>query len=223
MQNKYMIGLLTTLTLTLIMLIYPIHAKAFKINPLVKSALIPGWGQVSIDRPYGYAMIAGEVLLWSVYYYNHNEQDLRDKESYEYALKFAHINPGSYDSQYYTMLSKYGSSSFDAGGYNAMIRKQAMELFPNDLILRQQYIDENAIPDELSWYWDSTQDRKNFSTMRKDILELKDQAQLITGIIIANHILSSIDMLRLKRKWSPLKSSLSYKDKTLKLNLSLEF
>ncbi|MFO7660879.1 MAG: hypothetical protein R6V77_08195, partial [Candidatus Cloacimonadaceae bacterium] len=200
-----------------------LSAKPFRINPLLKSALVPGWGQVSLDRNYGYGMIASEVLLWSTLFYHNTEQELKDQESYEFALKFAHINPGSYSSQYYRDLAKYDTSGFEAGGYNALVRENAINLYPDNYALQQAYIDENAIPDEMAWTWDSYQQRKDYSSTRKEILELKDRAQLITGLIIANHVLSSIDMLRLKKDWGTVQPSFSlYKD-TPVLNLRVDF
>ena len=80
-------------------------------------------------------MLASEVLLWSASYYTSNEISLQNRSTYEYALKFAHIYPGSYDSQYYRDLAKYNSSGYEAGGYNAMIRQTAIDMYPYDLSL----------------------------------------------------------------------------------------
>ena len=215
--------LICLLSLAIVLTIQPSAAKSFRINPLLKSALIPGWGQVSIDRNYGYAMMTTEVLFWSTLFYHNTEQKLKDKESYEFALKFAHINPDSYSSQYYRDLAKYNSSGLEAGGYNAMVRQTAINLYPDNYAMQQAYFDENSIPDEMAWSWDSYQLRKEFSTTRKEILELKDRAQLITGLLIANHVLSSIDMLRLKKHWQNVHPSFTlYKDTPI-FNLTVEF
>lgn len=200
-----------------------IQAKGLTINPFLKSALIPGWGQLSTGNNYGYGMLASEAMFWAAYLYNDNEQDLREKASYDYALKYSHINPGKYPAQYYRDLSKFDSSGFDAGGYNAMVRQTAIDMFPYDPDGQQAYIDENMYPDAMSWQWDSYQLRKKYSGKRKDILELKDQAQLFTGIIIANHIISGIDMLRQRKHWNNVHPSLQYYDNTPVLNLLIEF
>jgi hypothetical protein len=200
-----------------------LSAKAFKVSPLLKSAILPGWGQLSIDRSYGYGMLTSEALFWSTYFYNNNEQKLKDRQSYEYALKFGHINPGGYDSQYYRDLAKYDTSGFSAGGYNAMIRTTAQNLYPDDLSAQQQYIDTNAVPDEMSWQWDDFTYRRKYASMRNQILELKDQAQIITGLLIANHLISTIDMLRLRKHWTNVHPSIQYYRNTPVLNLNIEF
>jgi hypothetical protein len=199
-----------------------INAGILKPSPFLKSALVPGWGQLSIDKNYGYGMLTSEVLLWSTYFYNVNEQDLKHEASYEYALKFANVNPGKYSAQYYRDLTRYNSSGFEAGGYNAMVRQYAISAF-SDPASQQAYIDANAIPDEMSWQWESTDRRKKYSTMRKEILEMKDTAQVLTGVIIANHIISGIDMLRQKKHWKNVNTSVGYLHNTPILNLEVKF
>jgi hypothetical protein len=198
-------------------------AKPLHINPFLKSVLIPGWGQLSMDKNYGYGMLTSEVLLWTTRFYTNNEQTLRDKDSYQFALKFAHLNPGKYSDQYYRDLARYNSSGFDAGGYNANVRADAIELYPYNPEAQQQYIDENSYQAAQSWQWDDYRLRKKYSTKRKEILELNDQAKLITGIIIANHLVSGIDMLRQKRNWHNATPSIGYYKNSPTLNLSLEF
>lgn len=198
-------------------------AKIMTINPFLKSALIPGWGQLSLGSNYGYAMLTSETLFWSTYLYNKNEQTLKTNNSYDYALRFAHINPGKYSSEYYRDMTKFNSSGFDAGGFNAFVRQTAIELYQYDPVAQQAYIDENKYSDELNWAWDSTQHRAKYSGMRKDILELKDQAQIFTGLIIANHVISGIDMLRQRKKWNNVHSSIQYYRKTPTLNVNIEF
>jgi hypothetical protein len=200
-----------------------LQAKIFTVNPLVKSILIPGWGQLSQGKSYGYVMLTSETLFWSTYFYSQTEQTLKDRASYEYALKFAHVNPGDYSSQYYRDLSKYNSSGFDAGGYNAMVRQTAIELFQYDPVAQQAYIDDNKYPDEMSWNWDSYTLRKKYSTQRKEILDLKDQAQVFTGLLIANHIISGIDMLRQRKHWNNVHPSIQYYKDTPILHLNIEF
>jgi hypothetical protein len=198
-----------------------IHAKAFLINPFFKSAIIPGWGQLSLGNSYGYTMLSGEILFWSGYLYNNNEQKLQNRASFDYALKYSHINPGNYSNQYFRDLSKFDSSGFSAGGYNAMVRQTAIELFQYDPVAQQAYIDENIYPDDMSW--ESYQLRKKYSGMRKDILELKDQAQIFTGLIIANHLISGIDMLRQRKHWNNVHTSIQYYNNTPVLFMNVEF
>jgi hypothetical protein len=223
MHTFHKASLLITITVLIILSSSFLSAKPYVISPLLKSALLPGWGQLSLDRSYGYGMLVSETLIWSADFYNSNEQKLKDRQSYEHALKFAHINPGNYDSQYYRDLARYDTSGFSAGGYNAMIRTTAQNLYPDNLAAQQQYIDINAMPDAMSWQWDDFTYRKKYASMRNQILDLKDKAQIITGLLIANHLISTIDMLRLRKHWSNVHTSVQYYRNTPTLNFSIDF
>jgi hypothetical protein len=223
MSKSVRIFILSIIIIAACGLTQSLTAKKFIISPLLKSAVLPGWGQVSIDRSYGYAFLTGEALSWSAYYYAKTEQKLKGRASYEYALEFAHVNPGNYSDQYYRDLAKYNSSGYETGGYNAMVRQAALNL-PNATLEEQQaYIDAHAIPDDMAWNWDSTNFRKKYTALRNDILVLKDQAQIMTGVLIANHLVSTIDILRLKKHWKNVQPSVQYYKNTAFLNLSVGF
>ncbi len=211
------------ITLIILCCIVTITAKEMTINPFVKSVLVPGWGQLSLDKSYGYAMLGSELALWSLLYYYTQEEKLRDRESYEYALNFAHIRPGEYSDQYFRDLAKFNSSSFDTGGYNAEIRNIAISLYPGDPLLQQQYIEQHIYSENMSWNWDSQQHRRKFSSKRHDMLELQDKAKVMTGIIIANHIISAIDILRQKSRWNNVTPYLDYSKKTVQLKVNITF
>lgn len=162
----------------------------------LKSLVIPGYSQVRSGRSYGYAMMASEVaILGSVFYLN-NESDVRMQESYDYAIKFAHLNPGTYDSEFYNNLSRFESSGFDVNGYNAKVREDAMNEFPYDPVAQQAYIDANSYGDDKYWSWDSTDNRGSYSQMRNSSQDYGDYAKIVLGVMLLNHIVSGVDVLR---------------------------
>ncbi|MDD2506731.1 MAG: hypothetical protein PHQ78_05385 [Candidatus Cloacimonetes bacterium] len=140
-------------------------------------------------------MATEAVFIGTQLYCNSEAKLLRD-ESYTYALKFAHINPGHYDSSFYKNLGKYNSSGFDAMGYNASVREEALSLYPGDPISQQQYIDDHAYGEDNYWNWDSEQHKSSFNGMRNDALDFESYAQLALGVTILNHLWSGIDALR---------------------------
>jgi len=189
----------------------------------LKSLALPGWGQLSIDRQYGYAMMAGEALAWMSIYYFYREADIKEREAYEYALKFAHIQPGSYTNDYFSDLSRYNSSGFEAGGYNAMIRQRAMELHPNDPLAQQQYIDANIYGVELGWNWDSVDHRREYNDIRIQMRNSEDFIGVFTGVLIFNHLISAVDILRIHSNQSRAQAYMAMKDQTPILNLKVSF
>lgn len=162
----------------------------------VLSAALPGSFQISQGNNYGYAMLGAEVGLWGTLFYLSNEQKLSQAEYLDYAIRYAHINPGEYSQDYYSHLSRYSSSGFEAGGYNAMIRQQARDIYPDDAAAQQQYIDANIYSEDLSWQWESLANRREYNKIRIYNKNLKDYSKIATGVLVLNHLISTIDFLR---------------------------
>ncbi len=191
--------------IVIVLSVFSLFAQS-KGSLFLKSLILPGWGQVSSGKNYGYSMMAAEVAILSSMYYFNNEYDLKKQEAYEYAVKYADVLPGSYSDNYFAHLSRYNSSGFEAGGYNAMIREQAMITYPNQPDMQQQYINANIYGDDMSWSWQSDSNRRIFGNIRGDMNKNKDYTRIVIGVTILNHFVSAIDILRLdaERKRSKL-------------------
>lgn len=161
----------------------------------LRALAVPGWSQIASGHNYGYAMVASELgIIGSLMYFG-NESDVLKQDSYEYAVKFAHLNPGYYDSKFYNNLSRYESSGFDANGYNAMVRQTAMTMFPYDASAQQSYIDENGYFENKYWSWDSPSDRSQYDKLRNKSQDYEDYASVTAGVLILNHLISGVDYL----------------------------
>jgi hypothetical protein len=165
----------------------------------LKSALIPGWGELSQGNNSGYFMLAAEFLLWSSIFYFNEEEDLLLKESFNYAVKYAHIDPNAdFDDEYLYHLTRYNSSGFNTGGYNSYIIAQAESI--EDPEERLEFIENNIYPEDLFWEWDNEEHRRQYGIKRKDSTHFTDYAKAVTGAIIANHIISAINSIRISKK-----------------------
>ncbi|MDP2172791.1 MAG: hypothetical protein Q8M98_11795 [Candidatus Cloacimonadaceae bacterium] len=162
----------------------------------LQSLAVPGLSQVRNGKSYGYAMMTSEVGIISTLIVLNQEQQLREQEYYEFAIRHAHIAPRDYEDQYFRDLSRYNSSGFEANGYNAMIRQRAINLYPNDPAGQQQYIDENIYPEDYAWYWDSSGHRGQYSQIRIKTQDLRDYGKMAIGVLILNHLISGFDVLR---------------------------
>jgi hypothetical protein len=186
----------------LITVFFFVSLNAKEISPrtaFLRSALIPGWGEISQGNNSGYFLLATEVLLWSSIFYFNEEEDLLLKESYNYAIRYAHIDPQSdFDNDFLYHLSRYNSSGYEAGGYNAYIIEQAETI--EDPLEKQEFIENNIYSDALFWEWDSKENRRQYGIKRKDSSHFNDYAKAVTGVIIANHIVSAINSIRINRK-----------------------
>jgi len=185
-----------------------------QINPrkhFLRSALIPGWGELSMNKDSGYAFLAAELMMWSVIFYFDEEANLKDKASVNYAIQYAHIDPtGDYDDDFYYRLSRYIAHGYDTGGYNAHIVEEAMAEFPDDPAAQSEYIIANSYSEDFYWEWDSKAKKHDYAIMRKRITEYKSYIKGITGGILANHLISAINSLLLANKINRLELGMEF-------------
>lgn len=172
----------------------PILADSYSFSPL-KSAILPGWGQISNDHKAGFIHLGLEVAFVSSLIYFSNEATIKQDQSVSYAIKYAHINPINHPESYYKTIGRYSSSYYEAGGYNQEVLNDAIANNPGDPIAQQNYINENAIPDDLNWRWDSKSNRFKYNELRQDYFFNQDYAKIATGVLVANHVFSFLDML----------------------------
>lgn len=190
---------------------------------LAQSLVLPGLSQIRGGRSYGYGMLSAEAALISSLLYLNEEARLKTQEFYEYALKYAHIEPGDYDDSYFRDLSKYNSSGYEAGGYNAFIREEALRLFPNDPAQQQIYIDEHIYEGGLAWNWDSVDNRGEYVQIRTEAQNMRDYRMLAVGVMIVNHLISGIDVLRFNANDRQAQVYLDIKDRSPMLMLNLQW
>ncbi|MCF7792624.1 MAG: hypothetical protein K9N09_00875 [Candidatus Cloacimonetes bacterium] len=177
----------------------------------LKSALIPGWGELSMKKSSGYFFMGTELILWAATFYFDNEIDLKEKASKNYAYKYAHINTDiELTEDYLYDVKKYMSSGYEAGGYNAKIVEQAMAMFPDDPAAQTAYIDENTYSDEYYWNWDDTERKHDYAILRKRMTQYDGYIKGITGGIIANHLFSAINSLMIANKINNVELSMDF-------------
>lgn len=160
---------------------------------MLKSAIFPGWGQLSLGNKTGYAFIASEALFWAARIYYIEEQKLQKQKSFNFAVKYAHINPHqSYDDLYFDHLRNFSSSGYSPGGYNAYIVERAQQLYPNDIDKQNEYISQNVYGDDYYWNWDDRDRRREYGVIRKYVVHYSDYAKAFMGTIIVNRLANMI-------------------------------
>ncbi|MFA5498184.1 MAG: hypothetical protein WC327_01380 [Candidatus Cloacimonadia bacterium] len=165
---------------------------------LLKSVIIPGWGELTSNSNSGYIFLLTELFLWSSRYYFLEESKVCRKDAISYALAHSGIAPGSYDKEFLDLMGRYNSSGFEPGGYNESVFRKAQSLYPDDEEKFNKYLNDNTITDEsLSWSWESKDHRRRFSIKRKNANHNTDYAKAVTGAIVANHLLSALNATRI--------------------------
>jgi hypothetical protein len=212
----------TLVTFTILLLAVSLSSQSKGLE-FLKSLAVPGLSQVTNGRAYGYGMMVAEVGIISGMFYINNERDLKARETYEFAIKHAHINPGDYSEEYFRNLSRFNSSGFDADGFNARVRQTAMDLYPNDPISQQLYIDNHAYGEDMSWNWDSPSLRGQYSKIRIKTQDLRDFGKIAVGVLILNHLVSGIDVLRFFSETTRSQVYFDIKDNHPMLMLGMEW
>ncbi len=153
------------------------------IHPFIKSAILPGWGETSLNskkRAYTFSFI--ELSLWTSYLGAYSFS-FNQKRQYEtFAAEHAGVNINGKNHSYWVDIGNY----IDMGQHNAEH-------------LRWRLIDEVYDQEDDKWTWDSKENMKKFETMRINSDMLLKTSEYILGAITLNHILSSIDSLYLSR------------------------
>tara|TARA_Y100000589_G_C27153927_1_gene630019 strand:+ start:78 stop:692 length:615 start_codon:yes stop_codon:yes gene_type:complete len=152
-------------------------------NPVLKSAILPGWGELDLNnKKRSNQFFIQEASIWITYFglqyvSNSYESDYR---------AFASLHAGV------DMIDKSYQYSVDIGDYNTY----------------EEFIDaksRNRQSDQIwpegygyEWSWDSEQNRKDYDQMRIISGVAKKYSKFAVGAMIANRIISVIDVLYLK-------------------------
>ena len=154
------------------------------LNPVIQSALIPGWGQKSLqyhDRSRLFTYVETGLLisiLGSTTYAN-----ILKKNYIAFAVEHAAISSAGKNHKYWV----------DIGNF------KTIEDY-NDEHLRNREMDD-IYDANLRWSWDWDEDSNRNAFEQKRILsdQMKQVATFGAGAIVLNHIVSAIDALYLKR------------------------
>jgi len=154
------------------------------LNPVIQSALIPGWGQKSLqypDRSRLFTYVETGLLisiLGSTTYAN-----ILKKNYIAFAVEHAAISSAGKNHKYWVDIGNFKTIE----DYNdEHLRNREM----NDIY------DANL---RWSWDWDEDSNRNAFEQKRILSDQMKQVATFGAGAIVLNHIVSAIDALYLKR------------------------
>ena len=158
--------------------------KDSKLDPIIKSLIIPGWGQKSLGKPKRarlFNYIESGILLTLIS--SSTFSNIEKKNYIAFASKHAAISSSGKDHKYWV----------DIGNYNSIENY-------NDEHLRNREMDD-LYPDDKkwSWDWDLESNRTIFENKRIRADQLELFATFSIGALVLNHVVSSIDALYLKK------------------------
>ena len=160
--------------------------KPFELNPVLKSSLIPGWGEAVLENNKRARLFSSiELSLWTACLATYTASYHQMLQYQSFAVEHAGVDAYNKDHKYWVDIGNY----IDIEQHNSEH-------------LRWRYLDE--IYDESDrWLWDNKNNMKNFESMRIRSDMLAKTGEYVIGAIIMNHLLSAIDtlyLLRLKKE-----------------------
>jgi len=142
----------------------------------LKSLLIPGWGQISNgNKLKGYAFLGAEVaLITAIFTYRAYSGWLEDDYK-AFAMQHAAISQDNGHLWYVDIGNWMDNTSY------------------NEQRLRDRQFDALYTRPAEEWHWDTDGNRREFKSMRIASDRMEQNALLMTGAIILNHLLSAVD------------------------------
>ena len=153
-------------------------------SPVVKSLVLPGWGEYSLDNQIrGRIFVLSETVLLLAILGSYSVAQRQETEYKAYAAEHAGIDPIGKDRQFWV----------DIGNYSSLFSFNEEHL---------RWRDFNALyedNDTWAWTWDSSNNRERFENMSiaSDIWRLR--GSFLIGGVVLNHIVSAIDALYLSK------------------------
>ena len=155
-----------------------------KSNPVIQSAVIPGWGQKSLNHPKrGRVFLYIETgILLTILGTNTYSNNLK-KNYVSFASEHANVLSDGKNHKYWVDIGNFNSVT----DYNDehLRNRESGDLYPDNLKWR--------------WGWDTNGNRNTFENKRILSDQMKLAATFGIGAIVLNHMVSAIDALYLNR------------------------
>ena len=153
-------------------------------SPVVKSLVLPGWGEYSLDNQIrGRIFVLSETVLLLAILGSYSVAQRQEKEYKAYAAEHAGIDLIGKDRQFWV----------DIGNYSSLFTFNEEHL---------RWRDFNALyedNDTWAWSWDSSNNRERFENTRIASDSWMLRGSFLIGGVVLNHIVSAIDALYLSK------------------------
>jgi len=154
------------------------------ISPVVKSLVLPGWGEYSLDNQIrGRIFVLSETVLLLAILGSYSVAQRQEKEYKAYAAEHAGIDLIGKDRQFWV----------DIGNYSSLF------LFNEEHLRWREFKSLYEDNDTWAWAWDSGNNRERFENMRIASDSWRLRGSFLIGGVVLNHIVSAIDALYLSK------------------------
>ena len=165
-------------------LVPPVDQQKPLFSPVVKSLVLPGWGEYSLDNQIrGRIFVLSETVLLLAILGSYSVAQRQETEYKAYAAEHAGIDPIGKNRQFWV----------DIGNYSSLFTFNEEHL---------RWRDFNALyedNDTWAWAWDSSNNRERFENTRISSDSWRLRGSFLIGGVVLNHIVSAIDALYLSK------------------------
>lgn len=183
-------------------------------NPIIASAIMPGWGELILQRKNeARTFFIIEGSLWFSYYTFNYFGHKMEQSSRIFAFEHAGANPLRNDQEYFDNIEDYISSDI----YNMLVERDASIYYPNDPVKQQEYIQKYGYFGDDQWEWDTLTNQTTYWQKRKIARENLRRASFMTGFMLINRLVSVLNVAIFKQESGlgldaePGKIGISYK------------
>ena len=169
-------------------------------GPKLKSLLLPGWGELSIEnKTRGKFFLYTEAML-VISAYSFNELSKGYKSDYTaYAIEHANVDISNQD---YMFALDIGSNDniTDFNNIKKRQRSLVMNLDSKGKVIREYGREIYPEDGEYDWDWTSDSDREVFNSMRIKSINYEKYAGFALAGMILNRIISLVDVIFLEKQ-----------------------
>lgn len=155
------------------------------------SLLLPGAAHLRMgEGRRAAAFLVAEAATWTAWAVFRTQGSLRRDSYIEIAeLEAGVAHAGGRDDEYYQLLGNWSSSS----AYDQVVRRDARDLYPNDLPSREAYYEANRTPADRAWRWETQAEWDRYRAKRNDSRQAYRRGRMMLGVAVANRVVAMVD------------------------------
>ena len=155
------------------------------------SLLLPGAAQLRMgDGRRAAAFLVTEAATWTAWAVFRTQGSQRRHSYIEMAELQAGVpHAGGRDDAYYQRLGNWSSSD----AYDQLVRREARDRYPNDLLGRAAYFEANRTPADRAWRWETQIEWDQYRAKRNDSRQAYRSARMMLGLAAANRVVAMVD------------------------------